>query len=108
MLTHAHIDARSREAHVLVASRIETDPSLRKEALENLDRWMPQAASAQPYLVKWKELLEGDLEELLAMMRSDTETARSLRQCSPFAGPAFISQAERLELLSKYAALREN
>jgi hypothetical protein len=104
MLAHSVIDARSREAHVLVAARIERDPSLRQIALENLDRWMVRSSRSQPYFLKWRELLLGDLAELLEVMRSDTEASCALRQCTPFAGPAFISQAERLKLLQKYAA----
>jgi len=104
MLTHGHIDARSREAHVLVAARIEQNPELRQIALENLDRWMSRTSGSEPYFLKWKEFLKGDLAELLRAMVSDTENACALRQCSPFAGPAFISQSERQELLKKYAA----
>ena len=104
MFTHARIDARSREAHILVAARIERDPALRHIALENLDRWMARGSRSQPYFLKWRELLMGDLAKLLEVMRSDAETSCALRQCTPFAGPAFISQAERMELLDKYAA----
>jgi len=104
MFTHAHIDARSREAHILVATRIEQEPALRQIALENLDRWLSRGSRSQLYFLKWRELLLGDMAKLLEVMRSDAETSCALRQCTPFAGPAFISQAERMELLNKHAA----
>ena len=105
-MSHELIDARSLEAHELMAARIERDPSLRSIALATLDRWMGRRTASAVYLKKWRALIEGDLEELLATMRSRSEAATALRQSTPFGGPAFISNAERFQLIRKYAALR--
>jgi hypothetical protein len=102
-MTHAQIDARSLEAHRLIADRLEKDPSLRTKALENLDRWEAQNRVSSPYFVRWRALLVGDIQDLLTMMRSPSEDATAMRQAAPFAGPDFISQEERLALIVKYA-----
>jgi hypothetical protein len=104
-MTHAQIDARSLEMHKLMACRIEKDPSLRDKALEILDRWQAKKGASEPYFVKWRALLRGDLKDLLAMMLSPTEEATAKRQTSPFGGPDFISEEERLSLIKKYAAV---
>ena len=96
------------ERHELMAARIERDPSLRSIASwQQLDRWMGRRTASTVYLKKWRALIEGDLEELLATMRWHVpEAATALRQSTPFGGPAFISNAERFQLIRKYAALR--
>lgn len=105
-MSHEQIDARSLEAHELMARRIERDPSLRRIALATLNRWMERRNASALYLERWRALIEGDLEELLATMRSRSEAAAALRQNTPFGGPDFISNAERFKLIRKYAALR--
>jgi hypothetical protein len=102
VMTHAQIDSRSLEAHRLIA-----EPSLRTTALDNIRRWLGCPSGSEHYLLLWKALLEGNLADLLAVMRmrSDCEQATALRQSTPFAGSAFTTQAERLHLIQKYAAL---
>jgi hypothetical protein len=100
---HSRIDQRSLEAHVLMASRVEEEPSLRATALATLDRWMARTSASTPYLEKWRCLLLGDVAELLKVMRSDSDEAAALRQCTPFGGSRFLSHAERFQLIRKYA-----
>ena len=106
MPNHAQIDTRSREAHCLMAARVEKDPSLRQIAVATLERWLETPSASVPYLLRWRELLLGDLHELLAVMRSDGEAATALRQCTPFGGAPFISHTERFQLIRKYAQAR--
>jgi hypothetical protein len=103
VIAHHQIDARSLEAHILMASRVEKEPSLRAIALTTLDRWMVRSSASTPYFMKWRELLLGDLAKLLAVMRSDSDEAAALRQCTPFGGQPFLSHAERFQLIRKYA-----
>ena len=86
-----------------MASRVEKEPSLRAIALATLDRWMARPSGSTPYLMKWRGFILGDLAELLAIMRSDSDEAVALRQCTPFGGRPFISHAERFQLIRKYA-----
>jgi hypothetical protein len=97
------IDERSRQMHVLIAERLRRDPSLVDRAKENLARWrLTSSADAYRTLDEWKYLLNCDFDHLLSVLVSTDEEATRLRQSSPFAGPQFISQAERLEFIGKF------
>ena len=107
--THADLDARSLELHRIVAAKIETDPSLRRLAIENLERWESAALSgnrgALPAFREWRRLLtEVPLPVLLAVLRSDSERATQLRQSTPFAG--VLSEAERMAVFQRVASQR--
>lgn len=44
-----------------------------------------EAGEASDYARAWLRLLEGEIDQLVDTMQADTETARALRQASPFA-----------------------
>ena len=102
-MDHKLIDERSRQMHVLIAERLRRDPSLLARAKENLARWrLTSSADVYRTLDEWECLLNGDFDHLLSVLVSTDEQATRLRQSSPFAGPQFISEAERLEFIGRF------
>lgn len=103
MRSHDWIDRRSLALHELVATKLEADPALLDVARSNLTRWL--AAHPTGALVEWRHLLEvTSLPQLVALLRSTSETAVRLRQSSPFAG--LLTQAERQAILRRYESRR--
>jgi len=82
---HKRIEARSLAMHRKIATRLRSQPSLLKIAKKNISRWLAQNG-AIPNLVAWKELLKQPLPDILAVLVSSSESARDLRQSSPFCG----------------------
>jgi hypothetical protein len=104
MRSHTWIDRRSRALHEAVAARIEARPELLDVARANVARWISRAHA--PALAEWQRLLdELPLQDLLALLRSDDETAVRLRQSSPFAG--ILSPDERREILRHHDPRRD-
>jgi hypothetical protein len=88
-VSHERIDIISLELGRRTAARLRQQPDLLQVARDNLARWSQQNAGAPALLrcyAEWRGLLERPLEEICAILTSDTETARRLRQNSPFAG----------------------
>jgi hypothetical protein len=84
MTGHALADATSLALHREVASRLRAEPSLVGRARERVAGW---GDGAHPYYRDaWTALLDGPLDALCALLESDSERARELRQASPFAG----------------------
>jgi hypothetical protein len=100
---HAWIDRRSLALHEAVAARIEAHPELLDVARRNLARWLSHGR--QGALLEWQALLERvSVSELVALLRSESETAARLRQSSPFAG--VLTPEERRAILRRYDAQR--
>jgi hypothetical protein len=102
-VTHESIDAISLEMGRRVAARLLQQPDLLRVAHENLDRWSRLNADAASLLrcyAEWREILSRPLEEICALLNSDTEESRRLRQNSPFAG--ILSAREVWELKQQF------
>ena len=87
-----------------VADKLERDPSLLRIAIENIGRWLTQGVITAPNrFLRWRELCERAafdataLQDILELLRSDTEEARRWRDFSPFAG--VLSSAERRAII---------
>ncbi|MBC8069398.1 MAG: hypothetical protein IAG13_13765 [Deltaproteobacteria bacterium] len=80
---HALAEARSIAMHGAVVSRLRDAPELLEEVRTRLAAWLIER---RPYARAWSELVEGDQERLFAAMIDPSETARALRQSTPFAG----------------------
>lgn len=101
--SHQWIDQRSLALHEAVAVKLELQPQLLNVARANLQRW-PDAHPV-PAFAEWRDLIDRlPLSQLLALLRSTSETAARLRQSSPFAG--VLSPAERQSILSRYESRR--
>jgi hypothetical protein len=104
MRSHDWIDQRSLALGRAVADRLRQRPELMDVARGNLRRWMTQNSTRTlPVLREWLDLLDGgDLAAVLGALTADTESARRLRQSSPFAGA--LTPAERWKVLREYEA----
>jgi hypothetical protein len=97
--SHEWIDRRSLALHEAVAAKLEAAPALLEVARANLSRWLHANPSAA--LMEWGGVLErSSLPELVALLRSTSESAVRLRQSSPFAG--VLTREEREVILRRY------
>ena len=106
MNTHDELDARSFAMHRLITQKIERDPSLMQIPASNLTRWQHDVcANSQAYISAWQALLRQGLQASLRVATEDSEYARAMRQCSPFAG--VLTPAERWQFLRDWKAQHE-
>jgi hypothetical protein len=97
--SHEWIDRRSLALHAAVAEKLAAQPQLLDVARTNLARW--RKTGPAPALREWEDLIERmPLPRLLELLRSPSESARRLRQSSPFAG--VLSPEERRAILSRH------
>jgi hypothetical protein len=86
---HEVQDQVSLELARRVAAELQKHPEWVELARANLDRWSRQNHDATALLrcyAEWRQLLSRPLEEIAAILSSDTCEAQRLRQNSPFAG----------------------
>jgi len=102
-VSHESTDRISLELACCVAARLRQDPSLLQIGRDNLQRWKRLNASAPSLLEcysEWEKILERPLEEICAILCSDSEESQRLRQNSPFAG--LLSAQEVWELKQRF------
>lgn len=97
---HRLAELRSQALHQRVAEKLVRNPDVARKALETLKKLRERNPSGHPYHDQWEELLRGDRLRLLQTLVADTETARALRQETPFAGT--LSANERTEILMRF------
>jgi excisionase family DNA binding protein len=85
-----------------VSGRIVADPHRAGNlARRNLERMRASSrGQARRWLDEWERLLNGPVDELLAMLVSPSPKGRELRQNAPFAG--LLGQAERSKVLEAW------
>jgi hypothetical protein len=103
---HGRLDARSSALHQLVAEKIRRDVSVVDIARANIVRWhaesgVPVESSAH---AEWLDLLDGPIDQLLAVLESDDQHASRLRQSMPFSG--ILTLAEREAVFAAFALAR--
>jgi hypothetical protein len=79
-------EERSIALHQAVAERLREDPGLIDRARDRVDAWLTEGLVHRVYGEAWRDLLSGPFDRLLAVLTRDDDDARTLRQCSPFAG----------------------
>jgi hypothetical protein len=79
-------ERRSIALHRIVGDRLRRDPALLARARERVDRWLADGSIHPTHGEAWRRLLSGPFDELQAVLIEPGEPARTLRQCSPFAG----------------------
>ena len=77
-------ELRSLAYHQAVVERL--DGAMLDRARARACRWSEGGGRATPHLHRWRQLLDGRREDLIAVLTADTEEARTLRSTSPFAG----------------------
>ena len=88
-MSHELLDEISLALGRCTALRLRQQPALLQIARDNLNRWSQQNINAPTLLrcyAEWRELLDHPLEEICAVLTSESEPAQRLRQNSPFAG----------------------
>lgn len=63
-------------------------PGLLELSRERVRTWQRDGSVAAYYADEWARLLARSFDELRAMLLDESEHARALRQCTPFAGVA--------------------
>jgi hypothetical protein len=101
---HRLAQERSLLAHRELADKMKMDPSLVDHAKATLARWIEQDRLHPEYAARWSLLLDGPVDRLREIMASDTEDAKDLRQCSPFAGALGARERWMLWKTAKAAA----
>jgi len=88
-MNHANTDQVSLELARRIVERMRREPDLVDFARANLARWS-QKNSAAPSLLRcyaeWRQILSRPVEEICALLCSESDNAQRLRQNSPFAG----------------------
>ncbi len=99
---HARIEERSLLLHRAIPEKLKRNPeAVLVKARSNLRR-LREIHGPSPYWDRWERWLRQPVEELAAFLVSDSEEARMMRQCTPFAG--VLSARERWGV---YRAFRE-
>ena len=95
---------RSLWLQYAVAGRVVADPQrARRLALRNLDRMRSTSrGQARRWLDEWERLLEGPIDDLLAVLVSPSPKGRELRQNSPFSG--LLDEDVWIEVLDAWKA----
>lgn len=75
---------RSIAYHREIAQQLNAD--LMALALGNLIRAEIRGTTHPAYIARWRQLLDGPRDGLVAALQADNEIMRDLRQCTPFAG----------------------
>ena len=96
------LDERSIALHKRVAEKLAADPGLLELARGNVRRWQASYEVPSPALAEWDKILEGSLEDIIALLVDRCENATRLRQSSPFAGA--LTETERKAIYESYSA----
>lgn len=95
-------EQKSLALHKSLAATVQADPSLLRVVKERLQWLRERNPASAPYYDRWSQLLDGELQDLLAAMTSDSERSCALRQESPFVD--LVDQKERARI---YRAVAE-
>lgn len=92
-------------AHAVAGAIVQDPVTTIGVAKQNLQRLQAQHKTGQlaRWLGQWEVLLDGPVEELLAVLTSRTPRSRELRQNNPFAG--VLSDDQRVEVLRAHTSL---
>ena len=97
-------ERRSLVLNTAVAARIAEDPeralTMARARLARFHALDADDWGHNPWLDSWDVLLDGPLDEILAVLVSTTQEGRDLRKNAPFAG--VLTQDERAEVLADF------
>jgi len=83
---HGLAEERSLAYHRVVAERLRSDPRLVEGARARVEGWMRDGKVAERWCRDWLAVLERPVDAVAALLVDPGESARALRQSSPFAG----------------------
>ena len=85
MDSHRLAEARSLAYHYIVAQRLRDDPALLERARARVAGWVASTPGAH-YVRAWANLLAQPVPDIVRLLIDDGDSARELRQSTPFAG----------------------
>ena len=97
---HDLLDERRYTIHMAIADKIDAGPSLLAKAAAKLARWTRQRGHLERGYIEWAAILKQPWPEVATLLRSRSEDAVRLRQCSPFAG--VLSERERMRIYDAF------
>lgn len=95
-------EQKSLALHKSLAAKVQADPSLLRLVRERLHWLRAKNPASGAYYDRWQQLVDGDLDQLLAAMTGDSERSCALRQESPFVD--LVDQKERARIYQAVAA----
>jgi len=100
--SHEWVDQRSLALSRAIVLKLRADPELLEVSKTNLKRWIQQQMPDVPkVMLEWRNILaHWPVDRILELLTSDSQTARRLRQSSPFCG--ILSEKKRLEIFNEY------
>jgi hypothetical protein len=105
---HTRIDARNRELHEVIATKLRQNPVLILQVRDTLRGWIEitdESDRSRSALLEWQRRLDTQsLEQLIEFISSEDEEACRLRQSTPFVG--LLTEDERLAVFQRYEAFR--
>ena len=93
---------RSLALHREVARRIEMDPEILDMARDRVRTWLEDGSVHRLWAEAWRDVLKGNLEEVVALITDPGDCAHDLRQTSPFAG--VLDPRARWNVLRRHSA----
>jgi hypothetical protein len=101
MPSQQQINAFTQAFHRETIGRLVEKPELIERALQTLHRWRVQRGpgASDPYLQKWRTMLEGDLQVMRQLVCADDDYAATLRNVSPLG--FVLTPAERQALRAR-------
>jgi hypothetical protein len=99
-VNHRLAEERSLALHREVAVKLRDRPELLEVARARVRGWLESGFVSRFWAKAWNEALDGVLEDVIARITDASESARALRQTSPFAG--VLSPRERWEILRRH------
>lgn len=96
----SHADFRSLCLHRAIGDVLKQNPDAAlRRARQHLRRLASMHPHARELLERWKEWLDGPVDELVAKISDPGAFAREMRQVSPLVG--ILSQRERIDILKR-------
>jgi hypothetical protein len=99
-VTHRLAEERSLALHREVARRLRERPELLDAARERVRSWLESGCVSRHWAEAWNDVLEGTLDDVIAVITDSSQRPRDLRQSSPFAG--VLDPRKRWEILRRY------
>jgi transcriptional regulator with XRE-family HTH domain len=99
-------DRRSLFLHQAIAEQLRRSPEgVIRKARRNLRRMREGHPDAGPLLNEWVRILEGPVDQIIAVMTDQSPDSRELRQVTPFAG--VLTAAQRAQAYQEFRRREE-
>jgi len=94
-------DEGSKALYREIAKKLRNNPELWAVPKTNISRWKKRRKSMMPSVIEWQYILNKHTkEQILAILKSNSEESARLRSSSPFTG--ILSDIERKSIFKLY------